>query len=380
MNTITYLANVVESDPNNHWLDCTNESTIQVNVSESREPGQRPGSPVRIEEKSLSGSHESYTLEFESPPELDEDCQSSDISFSVGNEFATSALRTLKIHNCTHLDKVELDVALIDRIQMESSSSCDGISTYPSHVARAHNEHDLCWNVVRPLDARNTIDTMPPPIPAKNPRRLLSSIGGDSSDGSPEAARRSKNIRNLYLDLSKSNTKHVEESPQTFISNPRQPYPVLTKRTEGPAQIPMVSPMQLPWLSSEIREATGAKETRFTKASVPARIGNCCSVENKSEVRRSRHLASPKHILKWIQDLDGPPNAQGHKRSVSESTGLNHGRVRVLSRWDEAMPPYHAIKHFSSARSLKCMDPSRFSQTLNINKSLPPLPPLPTEP
>lgn len=263
MNVITYMANLAGSDPTCKLLDRTTKSTAGVDVSEIGAPGERPESTASIQQMSLSNIYEAYSVGFDSLPDLSEDCQSSGSVFSIGDKLANSTFRTFELHDSTQLEKEERDTTLIDQFQMESRSS-HGTCMYSSYTTGGNTQHDVCWNMIRPLDICSRKDAVLPPIPARNPRRLLNSARRDSLKRYSEMKRRSRNIRNIHLDLSNITADRVEENLHNEISSHRQLDCGLLNRTKGEAPVAKPSLLQSSWLSSDIREAADAKGTNST--------------------------------------------------------------------------------------------------------------------
>jgi hypothetical protein len=234
------------------------------------------------------------------------------------------------------------------------------------------SDDDVWWKPILPL-VNNKGKQSPPPIPQRNPLRLLRRFSRSPPKGFGENVRGSRNIRNLHLDLSRLSKGDVRNSLKNSIPGRR--------RSQGP------TPKEKSKLAS--------KEGRPNLA-IPGHILNAMRDPEQS-VERSTKVGDYKDV-RWSTRTSTPPRtpytnavdrsgyaeqlvgARGHTRTASDPVHSGGERFGNPSKWDASMPSHECIRRSCISSVANEPKTKRPAQALAINKKLPPLPAAVEEP
>jgi hypothetical protein len=333
------------------------------------------------------------TQETGSPPELDAGYQTSDSGLSIADDLmaqhsipAQSMLQLLStnvegrfgsFYSVSNHSKLpgplpepqirEMDFAYPNRGMCQSRFSWTS-SVYSDDVNIA-GDINMWWTPIEPLVISKEA---PPPIPDRNPLRLLRRRSKDAPKGHGENIRASRNIHNLQLDLSR--LRKEDEGNSIRDSKPsrrRSQAPGSKKRTkQGGGELPsphvltghildaMQNSMQHTDTSNRAREKKKARRTSKT---------------NSTSTTHSRSQ-STKEVINGSLYAQQLMSARGHVRAASEPFRHVEPKSGNTRKWDESMPCDEPIRRSCIASLTNEHRSRRPAPALAVNKQLPPLP------
>ena len=251
-----------------------------------------------------------------------------------------------------------LSRAQVSRFSWGSSVYSDAgeDSVEPNHV----------WWKPRPLVVNKETRTAPP-IPERNPLRLMQRLSNGFPKSFGENMRRSRNIYNLHLDLATSNKSSKTNSWRTSNSS--------KKRSQ------VQSSKQTPKLDSGVAlQPSSALPGHILDAmrSTPESTEATRRPRDRKKGRRSGRTSekSTKHASTGNADRHAkqPIEARGHFRSKSEPFPASGPNRNVPSKWNESMPSEGCIRRSCITGLANEVRPRRSVPNFAINKQLPPLP------
>ncbi|KAH7398736.1 hypothetical protein DE146DRAFT_613112, partial [Phaeosphaeria sp. MPI-PUGE-AT-0046c] len=331
----------------------------------------------------------------ESPPELDAGYQTSDSGMSTAEDIvaehmtaAQSMLNLLptdmdgrfgsfySVSNVSGLPEPHIlhggmDYSYIDANKHQSRFSW-GSSVYSDAGTDSVSELDVWWKTIKPLNVRKELPP-PPPIPERNPLRLLRGLSKGVPTGFSESVRASRNIHNLHLDLSRISNGETRVSSRSSIASQRKAKrSAATKETLKRAceetQVNLALPGHiLNAMSQSTQRGEASHRSSKKKPRREARTSNNASTSHIRSHSAQVSGATANYAKQVMQ-------ARSHTRTVSEPVGVRDVRTRTTCRWNEAMPSDECIRRTCIAGLTNEARTRRLEPTLAINKQLPPLP------
>ncbi|KAH5434915.1 hypothetical protein HBI47_079760 [Parastagonospora nodorum] len=240
-----------------------------------------------------------------------------------------------------------------------------GSSVY-SDAGEDSVEPDHVWWKPRPLVVNKEIGS-PPPIPEKNPLRLMQRLSNGFPKSFGENMRRSRNIHNLHLDLNAPSKSSKTNSWRTPGSSKNRSQVPSSKQTPNPNSGVALQPSSA--LPGHILEAM-----RSTPQSTEAMRRPRDRKKGRKSGRTSEKTT--KHSSTGIPDRHAkqPMEARGHLRSKSEPFPASGANKSLPSKWNESMPSEGCIRRTCITGLANEVKPRRSVPNLAINKQLPPLP------
>jgi hypothetical protein len=327
-----------------------------------------------------------------SPPELDAGYQTCDSDLSFGEDYiprhsspAQSMLDALPMdidgrfgsyYSVSKNPKWSEPQVMHDDDQMDytynyapaetiqSRFSWDSSDYSDASPSPKDEEEIVWWKTVKPLTVRKEA----PPIPTKNPRRLLRRLSNSAPRAFSEDTRASRNILNLQLDLSRLNDDEGPISPRQTYTISRTP--ILTQEPSHVASESQLS-LALPdhildaMRNAKLSPEAWCKVSRKRSRRSP-RLGNTSTTHG-----RSRSVQEAVGKSEYAKQMMG---ARGHVRGASDpfpSRGVRSGNP---SKWNESMPSHGCIRRSCIAKLKNEAKPRPAAPALAINKQLPPLP------
>lgn len=168
------------------------------------------------------------------PPEMDTGYDTSESGRSVAEELAEEYLKP--IHSMYELLPTEIN-GRFGSYYSPTSETNPGLQTWPEIFDAAYDankrqsrfswtssiysddgldEKSIWWKPIEPLIVRKEPE-QPPPVPTRNPMRLLRRLSKSEPKGFSEERRGSRNTHNLYLDLSRSNTRDQKSTKSSTL-------------------------------------------------------------------------------------------------------------------------------------------------------------------
>jgi hypothetical protein len=327
--------------------------------------------------------------EVESPPELDAGYQTSDSDLSVTDELtaehsapAQSMLELLSanvdgrfgsfysVSNQSLIPKPqiqEMDFAY-SRPEMCQSRFSWGSSVYSNDMDFA-NDNNAWWKP-KPLVV-NKDPQAPPPIPQRNPLRLLRRLSSGPK-GSGESVRASKNIYNLQLDLSRLRKEDSRSSLRNLKFSRRRSH--VSGSKHRPQQTGNETEPQLA-LPGHIIDAmqSSAQQTEAAAKHVNRKKTRRGPKSNGTSTAHSRSQ-SAKEIISGPIYAQQLMKARGHARAASDPIRQASPREGISCKWNESMPADEPVRRTCISSLTNEHKPRRPAAALAINKQLPPLP------
>jgi hypothetical protein len=326
-----------------------------------------------------------------SPPELDAGYQTSDSGLSTADESmaehlapAQSMLELLSanvdgrfgsfysVSNHSTLPEpqiCEMDFACA-RSGMYQSRFSWGSSVY-SDEADSTGDGDMWSKPIKPLVISKEAP-LPPPIPERNPLRLLRKLSKGVPKGFGENIRASRNIHNLQLDLSRIGKEDVQNSVLDSKSSTRRSHAMDSKKRSKPAGDDTQPQSALP---GHILHAMQSSTQNFDTPN-KARGKKKARRSTKNNVTSATHSRSQstREVMSGSTYAQQIMSARGHARAASEPFRQISVRGDNSCKWNESMPSDEPIRR-SCIASLRNEHRSRKpAPALAINKQLPPLP------
>jgi hypothetical protein len=325
----------------------------------------------------------------ESLPELEREYQSSDSGVSIAEELLAkhwtptqtmlnllpddvdgrfgsfySVLNQPRVHGTGLVDK-EMDWRCSNTEPQVSRFSW-GSSIYSDAGGDPVIEGDVWWKI-KPLVVKKEI-SQPPPIPERNPLRLMKRVSKSFPKGFGRSVRASRNIHNLRLDLSRPSSKSdARKSLRDSVpSRRRSNIPAASKDVPKPVRSASQPSLALPGhildaMRSSVQSTQRYANLRETKGARGSARTNATSTIH--------HLTTSQYGL-----TKRSKEARGHTRANSEphqQSGINRS---IPNKWNEPMPSDGCVRRSCIAGLANEVKPRRSDPTLCINKQLPPLP------
>jgi hypothetical protein len=347
-------------------------------ITESRVFAEILEAPLRPQSRPIAVK-EDVMWKVESPPELDEGYQTSDSGLSIADELIAQYLAPVhdvfahlpmdidsRFENIDGNAKSEPEDQCISRFSWDSSNDSESLQD-PSEA----------WWKPKPLNIRRKSLQSAPPIPTRNPLRLLRRVSKGAPRGFSEAARGSRNVRQLHLDLAKLDIAERRRSFRSPRSIRRRSYARAIEAASWQTSLgvlPDLTPTD--HIATAMRKPTRSLETKIALR----KIGDAAKVR-----RDLRNSALAKVASKNLSTIDlTRPNefsemlggARGHARGLSEplSNRVQRSNTSSTSKWNESMPAHGSVRRSCIASITNEVEPRRSALPLDINKRLPPLP------
>jgi hypothetical protein len=321
-------------------------------------------------------------------PELDREYSSSDSGYSIAEELLAKHLTPAQ----TMLDLLSPDVdgrfgsfysvsnesrlhgtGLVDKemdwtyanVEPKVSRFSWGSSVYSDAGGDPVSEGDVWWKT-KPLVVKKKI-AQPPPIPERNPLRLMKRLSKNLPKGFGDSVRTSRNIHNLHLDLSRPSKGDARKSLRDAMpSRRRSTVPTATKDKPKP---PRSATQPSRALSGHILNAMRSP-VQSTQRHVDPR--------EKKRARRSARSTgtstTPHSTTSQYSSAKPLKEARGHTRANSEPHQERGMNISISTKWDEPMPSHGCVRRSCIAGLANEVKTKRSVPTLAINKQLPPLP------
>jgi hypothetical protein len=378
--------------------DIKTERWLELGTQESNQEAII-GSPSS--EYSQDDSFES-TDEFEvirranTTPDLDDGYQTSDSELSVTEEivaqYLTPGLDALGINSFSPDSRFE---TLDDNTDLETEEICVSRFSWDSSKCSDYDRSLMnAWWKPKPLNIQRKNFQLPPapPIPMKNPLRLLRRISKNAPQGFGETAHKSRNKRHLHLDLAMSRVGASQvsfESPESermrAHAQAKADASRRTSRTTTPDQAGsqvFAVRNQTPDLAisrvSSARNATPdlAGSHIFAAMRDPGEdLESKIALEKVGEVTKARRSVANSvrgKAVRKSQSGQDMRDTHGHTRGSSEPYTLERRNTSCI--WAASMPASGSIKQSCIASVAREGRHERRMASLDINKQLPPLP------
>lgn len=331
-----------------------------------------------------------------SPPELDTGYQTSDSGTSIAENIvaadltpAQSMLELLpkdmdgrfgsfySVSNASRLPEPHIvyggmEYSYDDASKYQSRFSW-GSSVYSVAESDSKSEVEAWWKPIKPLNIKKELP-LPPPIPTRNPLRLLRSLSKGGPTGFSESARSSRNVYNLHLDLSQISNGETRTSRRTSNALRRkvERSAATTKETLKRACEETQPNLALPGhILGAMSQTSLQLETPIRPSKKKARRSARTSNNTSTSHSRSHSAQEPDITSNYAKQV---MQGRGHSRTVSEPSRMGDVRSRTTCRWNEAMPSDECIRRTCIAGLSNEARTRRLEPALAINKQLPPLP------
>jgi hypothetical protein len=346
-------------------------------------PKEDATSPDQVNQQSRERMHIS-----ESVPELDREYQSSDSGLSIAEELLakhfTPAQTTLdllspdvegrfgSVYSISNQPRVqgsgivdkEMDWTYTDTEPRVSRFSW-GSSIYSDAGGDTVVEGDVWWKI-KPLVVKKETP-QPPPIPARNPLRLMKRLSKNLPKGFGDSVRTSRNIHNLHLDLSRPSKNDARKSLRDSVSSRRRSNMPATNKDKTQSMRSATQPSLA--LPGHILDAM-----RSTVSSTQGYIDPREKRRMRRSTRTNATSTTPHSTTSQYSSTQRSNKARGHTRANSEpnqESGVNRG---ISTKWNEPMPSHGCTRRSCIAGLANEVKPRRSVPILAINKQLPPLP------
>ncbi|KAH7075843.1 hypothetical protein BKA63DRAFT_512541 [Paraphoma chrysanthemicola] len=219
------------------------------------------------------------------------------------------------------------------------------------------------WWTPRPLVVKKDAAAAPPPIPERNPLRLMKRTSQALSTTPEKGSRASRNILNLRLDLSKSTTREKRKSTESSSTKRKRSH-TSRRKTSKPTKREILPESATPDHILEAMRLPGKEAIKYRRSvSIPWSKG-------------PRRIKSHADIDRAFGHTEKTKRARGHARGASEPFYIGSGSVKSRSsrKWDAVMPSEGAIRRSCIPSLVNERNVRRPVQRLAINKELPPLP------
>jgi hypothetical protein len=324
-------------------------------------------------------------------PELDSEYQTSDDDLSIPDDLAANHLTPAQ----TMLNLLPVDIdgrfgsfysdanefrshilndqneTIYANAEMCQSRFSWGSSTNSDAGLSSVSEGDVWWKPIKPLVVVKD-PPKPPPIPQRNPLRLLRRTSKGTPKGFGENVRGSRNIHNLHLDLSRLSKSDVRTSQRSSVSNRR--------RSHGPAKKEkpkLATPETWPHLAIPGHILQAMRDSGQS-VEVPSKIGDNkkarWSIKSSTSSKTHSGSRSTKEVTSRFGCSDKLKTARGHIRAASDPSHNKGVRNSSGSKWNASMPSHGCIRRTCIPGLANVGNRRKLGQALAINKSLPPLP------
>lgn len=324
-------------------------------------------------------------------PELDSGYQTSDSGLSIPEDLAiehlTPAQTMLNLlpvdidgrfgsfysdANGPRFQKLpeQTDAKFIDEDMCRSRFSW-GSSVYSDAGLSSVSDGDVWWKPIQPLVV-NKETPPPPPVPQRNPLRLLKRLSKNPPKGFGENVRGSRNIHNLHLDLSRLSKGEVRNSLRSSTSGRRRSQTPVTKERSKRASKearPNIA------ISGHILNAMRNSEQSIDGSNKfgdhkKVRWSTRTSTTSKAH-RRNHPIKDAVSRSEYAEQLMG---GRGHTRAISDPLHNGGTRSGNFGKWNASMPSHGCIRRSCIPSLVNKVDARKPAQALAINKKLPPLP------
>jgi hypothetical protein len=369
-------ATMVDVKSDLEWLDPIASFNRDFDATESRLFAEIMGAPLRPQSNTIAVKEEDAICKVESPPELDEGYQTSDSGLSIADELIAQYLAP--VHDIFANLPMDIDSRFDDNAKSEPEDQCiSRFSWDSSNDSGSLQDPSEVWWKPKPLNIRRKSLQSAPPIPTRNPLRLLRRVSKGAPRGFSEAARGSRNVRQLHLDLAKLDVAERRRSFRSPRSIRRRSYIRATENASWQTSLgilPDLTPTG--HIATAMRKPTRSLETKIALR----KIGDAAKIR-----RDLRNSALAKVASKNLSTIDlTRPNEfsemldgmRGHTRGASEplSNGVRRSNTSSTSKWNESMPAHGSVRRSCIASITNEIEPRRSALPLDINKRLPPLP------
>ncbi|KAH7090308.1 hypothetical protein FB567DRAFT_288068 [Paraphoma chrysanthemicola] len=222
---------------------------------------------------------------------------------------------------------------------------------------------DAAWWTPRPLVVKKDVAPAPPPIPERNPLRLIKRRSQALPTTPEKESRASRNILNLRLDLSKPTMKEKRKSTESSS----------TKRKRSH--------------TSKRKTSKSSKKESLLEIATPDHILEAMRIPGYEGIKHRRSVSIPwsrgprrtkshADIERVSENTEKTKGTRGHARGASEPFYIGTGSVKSRSsrKWDAVMPSEGAVRRSCITSLVNEHNERRPMQRLAINKELPPLP------
>jgi hypothetical protein len=246
-----------------------------------------------------------------------------------------------------------------------------GSSIYSDGGLSSVSEVDVWWKPIKPLVV-NKEPAKTPPIPQRNPLRLLKRIRESVPKGFGENVRVSRNIHNLHLDLPKPGKIDVRRSWRDSISSRKRPHTPVKKETQK-----LSASEHCPHLVAHghIFQAMRASEQG---TEMPNDMGERKRARRSGKARAATNTQEKNHdtgnVISRLGSSEQLRKARGHIRAASDPLHGNGTRNANATKWNESMPAHGCIRRSCIPSIANVTNRSKPGLALAINKRLPPLP------
>lgn len=330
-----------------------------------------------------------------SPPGLDTDYQTSDSGTSVAEDVVAEYLTPVQsmlellpkdmdgrfgsfysVSNVSRLPEPHImhggmEYGYDDACKHQSRFSWSS-SVYSVEDSDLMSEADVWWKTIKPLNVQKELPP-PPPVPARNPLRLLRRLSRGVPTGFSESARSSRNIHNLHLDLSRISNGETRSSSRNSNATQRKAQrSAATKETRKRAcEETQQNPAYPGHILAAMSQTSLRLETPVRSSKKKPRRSARTSNNTSAAHSRSHSTQDPSAASNYAKQV---LQARGPARPASDPVRVRDVRSRTTCRWNEAMPKDECIRRTCIA-GLSNEDRTRRARpTLAINKQLPPLP------
>lgn len=240
-----------------------------------------------------------------------------------------------------------------------------GSSVY-SNAGEDSVEPDHAWWRPRPLVVNKEIGSAPP-IPERNPLRLMQRLSNGFPKSFGENMRRSRNIYNLHLDLTASSKSSKTNSWRTSNSSKKRSQVQSSKQTPKPdSGVALQSSLSLPGHILDAMRST-PQSTEATRRPRDRKKGRRSGRTSEISTKHASTGNADRHAKQSTE-------ARGHLRSKSEPFPASGPNKSLRSKWNESMPSEGCIRRSCITGLANEVRPRRSVPNLAINKQLPPLP------
>jgi hypothetical protein len=333
------------------------------------------------------------TQETGSPPELDAGYHSSDSGLSIADdsmaEHLTPAQSMLQLlstnvdgrfgsfYSVSNHSKLPGPLPEPQIREMDVAYAHPGMC--PSRFSWASSIYSDDVNVagdidmwLKPIEPLVISKEAPPPLPERNPLRLLRRRSKDAPKAQSENIRASRNIHNLQLDLSRLRKEDERNSVRDSRPSRQRSHAPGSKKRAKQGSDELLSPFAS---TGHILDAMH-NPTQHTDTSNKAREKKKARRSTKTSSTSATHSRSQstKEVINGSTYTQQLMSARGHVRAASEPFRQTEPRSGNACKWDESMPFDEPIRRSCIASLTNEHRSRRPTPALAVNKQLPPLP------
>jgi hypothetical protein len=323
--------------------------------------GMQISEPLPELDREYSSSDSGYSIAEEllakhfTPAQTMLDLLSPDVDGRFGSFYSVS--NESRLHGTGLVDK-EMDWTYAN-VEPKVSRFSWGSSVYSDAGGNPVSEGDVWWKI-KPLIVKKEI-AQSPPIPERNPLRLMKRLSKNLPKGFGDSVRSSRNIHNLHLDLSRPSKSDARKSLRDAMSSRRRStVPTATKDKLKPPSLALPGHI-LDAMRSPVQSTQRYVDPREKKRA-------------RRSARSTGTSATPYSTTSQYSSAKPLKEARGHARANSEphqERGMNRS---ISTKWNEPMPSHGCVRRSCIAGLANEVKTRRSVPTLAINKQLPPLP------